>query len=190
MRTLIAPGWRLLLLFVLGIFLPACRPASAKEKSETRVPLALETFDEVWRIIYEHHFDTNFNGVDWVKVKEKYRPQAAAAKSTSDFRDILQEMIDLLHVSHMAIIPGDLAEVVQSPKSGNKKGAQFEEVSEDDSGTAGLEVRLNGKEALVTQVEQNASKAGVRPGWIIKRIGNTTTDDLLKKFPRKLDERK
>jgi hypothetical protein len=55
----------------------------------------LETFDTVWEKINEHHFDTNYNGHDWVKVRDKYRPRAAAAGDTKELRDVLQEMIDL-----------------------------------------------------------------------------------------------
>ena len=183
--------YRLATLVLLALFGPL--GVFAKQKTpepKTRVPLALETFDEVWKIIYEHHFDTNFNGVNWVKAREKYRPKVAAAESTAEFRDTIQEMLDLLHVSHLAIVPGDVVEVIERPKKSKQKGSQFEEVDEDDSGTAGIEVRFNGKEALVTRVEKNAAEAGVGPGWIIKRIGKMTTSELLKKLPQKLDEKK
>src|SRR5438270_11376218 len=79
-------------------------PAPAQETNDTPAPQALETFDAVWQKIYEHHFDTNFHGYDWKKIREQYRPRAAHARDTAQLRDILQEMIDLLPVSHMAIV--------------------------------------------------------------------------------------
>ena len=60
-----------------------------------RTPLALETFDQVWRILNETHFDTNFNGHNWNQVGEKFRPRAAAARNAEAFRDVVQEMLDL-----------------------------------------------------------------------------------------------
>src|SRR6185436_12857396 len=124
--------YRLATLVLLALFGPL--GVFAKQKTpepKTRVPLALETFDEVWKIIYEHHFDTNFNGVNWIKAREKYRPKVAAAESTAEFRDTIQEMLDLLHVSHLAIVPGDVVEVIERPKKTKQKGSQFEEVDED-----------------------------------------------------------
>src|SRR5688500_6701515 len=87
---------------VLTLLTPAL---NAREKPSP-VPLALETFDEVWRILNENHFDTNFNGHNWEVVREQYRPRAATARSNAAFRDIVQEMLDLLAVSHLAIVPG------------------------------------------------------------------------------------
>jgi carboxyl-terminal processing protease len=166
--------------------------AKEDKPPESRVPLALKTFDEVWRIVYEHHFDTNFNGVDWIQAKAKYRPKAAAAESTAELRDILQEMVDLLQVSHMAIIPGDVAEVIEVHKPGKKRENQIEAPDEDDSGTTGMEVRLNGAQALVTRIEENgaADQAKVQPGWAIKRIGKDRVGELVEKLPKKLGEGK
>jgi carboxyl-terminal processing protease len=55
-----------------------------------------------------------------------------------------------------------------------------------------MELRFVANNLIVTRVEPGlpAEKGGVKPGWILKRIGNTKTADLKQKTPRKLDERR
>ncbi len=156
-------------------------------ETERGVPLALQTFDQVWQILNENHFDTNFNGHNWNEVREKYRPRAAAARNSAAFHDVLQEMLDLLNVSHLAIVSSEEAEVIEAGKS---EPASIEAADESEAGVLGMELRFLGNELLVTRVEPGfpADVAGVKPGWILKRIGNTKTADLKQKTPRKLDE--
>ena len=158
-------------------------------ETKARVPLALETFDEVWQILNEGHFDTNFNGHNWEKVREQFRPRAAAARNGPAFRDVLQEMLDLLNVSHLAIVSSEEAEVIEADDG---KTASLETADESDSGTLGMELRFLGNDLLVTRVEPGlpAANGGVKPGWILRRIGNTKTAELKQKAPKKLDERR
>src|SRR5688572_9494839 len=137
-----------------------------------RTPLALETFDEVWRILNETHFDTNFNGHNWNEVREKYRPKAAAARTSNAVRDVIQEMIDMLAVSHMAIVPGDfVAELEDDKKDAEESSsASLERADEGDSGTLGMHLRYVENNLLVTRVEPDlpAAVAGVKAGWILQ----------------------
>src|SRR5687767_13883519 len=95
-----------------------------------RVPLALETFDEVWGILNEGHFDTNFNGHNWLRVRDEYRPRVAAAKSGAGVRDVLQEMLDLLNVSHLAIVSSEEAEAMEA---NGKEAASLEAADESEA---------------------------------------------------------
>ena len=138
-------------------------------------PLALETFDMVWRTIHEHHFDTNYNGVDWQAIREPFRKRVAQAANATEARSVMEEMLDLLKVSHLAIVPSDAAEA-DEPVGGKEAGGdptQVQEVDRERSGTAGMEIRFAGEEAIVTRVEKGgpADRAGVQPGWIVRRIG-------------------
>ena len=159
-----------------------------------RTPLALETFDEVWRILNETHFDTHFNGHNWNDVREKYRPKAAAARNPGALRDVLQEMIDLLAVSHLAIVPGDfVAELEREEEEpAGENSASVERAADDESGTLGMQLRYVDNNLLVTKVEPDlpAATAGVKPGWILQRIAATSTADLKRKTPKKLDARR
>ena len=71
---------------------------------------ALETFDRAWSIIHESHFDTDFNGVDWLALRDELRPQAADATTARGLRAIMREMISRLGQSHFALIPGHVGE--------------------------------------------------------------------------------
>lgn len=156
-----------------------------------RTPQAVETFNEVWRILSEGHFDTNFNGHDWNEVRDQFLPRAAAARTGEAFRDVVQEMLDLLAVSHLAIVPGEFVSDLEADAAAGSDG-NLEEADAGESGTPGFEVRFVNKDLLVTRVEPDlaAARAGVRPGWILKRIGTTKTAELRQKTPKKLDDRR
>lgn len=158
-------------------------------ETATRVPLALETFDEVWGILNENHFDTNFNGHNWPRVRDEYRPRVAAAKNNAAVRGVLQEMLDLLNVSHLALVSSEEAEAMEA---GGKEASSLEAADESETGTLGMELRFKGNDLIVTRVEPGlpAANAGVKPGWALKRIANTKTADLKQKAPKKLDERR
>lgn len=170
----------------------ACRstPDSAPSPAASVSPeLALETFDEVWRIIYEHHFDTNFNNVDWLAAREEYRPRVASASTPEEVRNVIQKMLDLLQVSHLAIVSSDVAGVL----SGEDDEPEIQSVDEAHAGTTGMHVRYSDEALLVTDVdpESPAAKAGVKPGWRIREIEGrpisrfvTTIPDDLQKTER------
>ncbi|HVL67844.1 MAG TPA: hypothetical protein VM364_11325, partial [Vicinamibacterales bacterium] len=121
---------RALLALVLG--LAAAAPAAAQ------APYAVETFDAVWTIVRDTHFDRTLNGVDWNAAREEFRPKAAAAATTAELRQILHEMLGRLGQSHFSVIPG-------STGAGDAGGAAAE-----GSATPGFDVRLVGDDVLVT----------------------------------------
>ena len=140
-------------------------PLQARDQV-ARTPLALETFDEVWRILNETHFDTNFNGHNWNEMREKYRPKAAAARNSDALRDVLQEMIDLLAVSHLAIVPGDFVAELEDTEDENtaadEGGASLERADEDESGTLGMQLRYVGKESACHPRRARSARGGCR----------------------------
>ena len=44
-------------------------------------PAPVDTFDAVWKIVRDTHFDPRMNGVDWNAVRTELRPRALAATS-------------------------------------------------------------------------------------------------------------
>jgi carboxyl-terminal processing protease len=156
----------------------------------SRTPQGLETFDEVWRILNESHFDTNFNGHNWEEVRDTFRPRAATAGDAESLRDIVQEMLDLLAVSHLAIVPGEFVSDLEADNG--EHDSSLEAADADDSGTVGMEVRYVGRDLVVTRIEEGlpAERAGIRKGWILKKIGATSTTELKQKTPEKLDDRR
>jgi carboxyl-terminal processing protease len=69
--------------------------------------LIMQSFDHVWATIRDKHFDASLNGVDWNEVKAELRPKIANARSASEARGVMNEMLNRLGQSHFGIIPAD-----------------------------------------------------------------------------------
>jgi carboxyl-terminal processing protease len=146
---------------------------SAKHTEESPIDsaLALETFDTAWNIIYETHFDTTFNGVDWLALKDELRPRAEAATTREELRGVIRNMLGRLGQSHFALIPREVADTLD-PSQG--------EVGEQ-VGTTGLELRLIEDEMVVTHVDEGGAGAvvGIQPGWVLLAVNDDRVADLL-----------
>ena len=141
------------------------------------VPKALETFDAVWTIVRDTHFDPTFNGVDWDAAREEFRPKAAAAKTPAELRAVLHAMLGRLGQSHFSVIPASAA-------GGSEEAA-------DGNATPGFDIRIVAADVLVTSVApgSGAATAGIRPGWKLTAIGDKRVSDLLKRLEGTPDER-
>jgi carboxyl-terminal processing protease len=123
-----------------------------------QAPDAAATFDKVWTIVRDTHFDPSFDRATWDRAREQLRPKAIAAKTPGELRSVLRDLLGRLGLSHFAVIPA----------SPDTPGALA-----DLSGHPGFEVRLIDKQLVVTTVdsESAAAAAGVRPGWIVQTVG-------------------
>lgn len=132
----------------------------------------LATFDAAWRIVRETHFDTTFNGVDWVALRDSLRPVAARATREDRVRELILDMLGRLGQSHFTLIPRERAE---APDPVRERAIR---------GTTGVDVRLIGDQVLVTRVDSGsgAARAGVRPGWAVVVIGRDTVAPLLRRL--------
>lgn len=141
---------------------------------------SLASFDQVWTTVRDKHWDTSLNGVDWAAVRDQLRPLVEKAHSQSEVRAIISDMLSRLHQSHYAVIPGSVYHDVASrePEEGDLNG---ENTSPD--GTAGLDVRVIGNEAVVVSVDPHSSakEQGVAPGWIVRRVGDEEMIPVLRR---------
>jgi carboxyl-terminal processing protease len=142
-------------------------PAAVRAQA---LPL-VATFDSAWSIVQRTHFDSTFNGLDWRRVRDELRPKAAAAKSAVELRAVLLDMLQRLKQSHFSIIPQELAEAPESAGG---------------PGDLGFDVRWVENALVVTRVEQGgpAAAAGIKPGWILQRVGNYTVDSMIARASR------
>ncbi len=150
----------LLAILVLAAWLSAATAPSALPQDDH-----LETFERAWTIIYETHWDPDFNGVDWLAVREELRPRAAAAETAAELREIINEMIARLDQSHFALLPrGALLAV---------RGDDDDPEAEGGRGDAGFETVIIDGRFVVARVDPDlpAYAAGVRPGWILDSVG-------------------
>ena len=162
-------------ILVATIALLAATICGCKTQPRTKPPMAstnaLATFDSVWRLISETHYDTNYGGVDWNAIRDEFRPKAANAKSDRETRIILQTMLNRLGMSHTAVIPASRSNGTD-PKSGTPSATKTPILEEDRTGESGFEFRIIDRQYVVTHVEpdSSASVAGVKLGWVIKSI--------------------
>ena len=149
--------------------------ASAVGAGQT--PQAAETFDAAWTIIKNTHFDKTMNGLNWEAVRDQLRPRAVAANTPAELRAVVRDMLGRLGLSHFALIPA-------TPETAGDGNA----ASADASGDPGIEIRLVGRDLVVTQVDPDVV-ARVRPGWRMVQIGPAKISDLLQAVPEADNER-
>ena len=59
-----------------------------------------QVFESAWSTVKDNFFDPNLNGVDWSKMRSRYRPQAVRAKSTEQLAKVINQMLGELNTSH------------------------------------------------------------------------------------------
>lgn len=131
-----------------------------------------ESFDIVWRTVKDKHFDPTLGGVDWDSMRKQYQPRAAAAKTDSEFYDVLRQMLGELHQSHFNIIPPEAVVQDDSP--------------EPKGGGIGIDLRLIDGQVVITRVEEGSSGAasGLRTGYVIKRIDDDAVEKVIDSFAK------
>ena len=162
----------------MGTFVAAVLVVCGAGATRAEVPKALETFDAVWTIVRDTHFDKTLNGVDWDGARAEFRPRASAATTPAEFRAVLHEMLRRLGQSHFSIIPGNAS------ADANGSGTV-------GSATPGFDVRIVGSDVLVTAVEpgSGAATAGIQPGWRVTSIGGRPVKDALDRLHGAPDDR-
>jgi carboxyl-terminal processing protease len=146
--------------------LPLTASSVSLDDTKNTAEIRKETFDIVWRTVKEKHFDPTLGGVDWQKVREKYEPRVSTLNDNNALYALLQEMLGELHQSHFNIIPPEA--IVP------------DDVKEPPMGGVGIDVRIINGQAVITTIEtpSNASIAGIKTGFIVKKIDDTTVDSL------------
>ena len=156
----------------------ACAPRGSVGSAPARAAaydsaVGMATFDRAWEIVYATHFDSTFNGVDWLALRDELRPRAERATSTAALRATIDEMVGRLHQSHFSLIPEEFADTLVPSDDGDVV-----------TGDVGLDVRLLGDELVVTQVEAEspADSAGIRSGWVLVAVDDDSVAPILKRI--------
>ncbi len=91
--------------------LALARPAGAQWELQMRGQGSAETdrsaFDEVWELVRDRFYDPRLNGLDWQAIRERYRPQAEAARSRGELAGIVNVMLATLGASHTRYYTSD-----------------------------------------------------------------------------------
>lgn len=164
-----------LLLLTVVLVLPAvfnmcaAGPKKSSLTAEQR-KLNLESFEYVWTTIRDKHYDPKLGELDWQAVYDELKPKMEKAKSMSEARAVLKDLISRLKQSHFNIIPLDVYDKLGQPAKYGSWG-----------GVTGIDIRVLDGHALVTSVlkDSPAHKAGVNQGWEVLRIGKKDIPPLL-----------
>jgi carboxyl-terminal processing protease len=166
---------------------PTVKEPSHPTATDKPPALAVESFQAAWEIIRDTHFDTNFNGLDWGAVRAKFLPRVENARSQLEVRDTIQEMLEMLNVSHLMILPGTpqrralQTEMNKPPAISNaeKRVQPLQIAPPAEAGTVGIEVRVLNNQIVVFRVAPDgpAAKNGIKPGWIIETIDDEAAID-------------
>ena len=149
----------------------------------------LASFDLVWKLVRDRHYDSKLNGVDWVAVRDELRPKVESATSTDQVRALIGDMISRLGQSHMAVLPSEAyaadelaaEQASAAPAAGNATSSSDAPASKSaaptapsqEQGSVGIDVRVFNNRAFVTDVTPGspAALAGVKPGWEVVSVG-------------------
>ncbi|MBI1302238.1 MAG: hypothetical protein GC172_00340 [Phycisphaera sp.] len=186
-------------LSALAVIAPLGGCASAPEAAMARsAPAALprETFDAVWTTVRDQHFDPSLNGVDWNAVRDELRPRAEAAKSQSELRGVLQEMLATLGQSHFSVIPAEADDAdgaaEQEPASTASTTSAEPELLPPDRAVGVLGLDLASVEGFptVTRVTPGlpAARAGVLLGWRLVAVNGAEIAPMVEETRARLAE--
>ncbi len=88
--------------------------------------LKMKTFDQVWNTINDSYFDQNFNGKDWLRIKEKYLPLIEKCSSVDSLHFVLNNMVNELGTSHLGIFTMDqVTQIFSGSPTKGIMGIQF-----------------------------------------------------------------
>jgi carboxyl-terminal processing protease len=93
---------RLIVVFALvaGVCTAELTPVQQKQN--------LDSFEYVWATIRDKYWDRSLEGAEWKRAHDELLPRLQQSDSMTAARKVMQEMIDRLHMTHFAIVPGDL----------------------------------------------------------------------------------
>lgn len=127
----------------------------------------LDVFEKVWKSVKDKYYDPNLNGVDWNAVRERYRPQVAAASNDTEFYSVLKQMTGEMGDAHTRFL---------TPREA------FEFKNRQTTTTGIILDEIEGRiiVALVAK-DSEAEKAGIRPGMPVTEINGQPVSALIEK---------
>jgi tricorn protease len=124
-----------------------------------------DLFDQAWNALGSGFYDRKMHGVDWSKMRTKYRAMAIDTENKTEFHNVVRQMLAELGASHLGIYGG-------SP-SGNSAIPRINE-----TGYIGVDFTHNPNKDGSFKINSilpggPADKVGLRKGDVVTRIGKT-----------------
>ena len=142
-------------------------PFSGNIEVDRRTELG-DLFDEAWSRLKEGFYDEKMHGVDWDKMRARYRPIAIDAEDKSEFHNVIRQMLAELGASHLGISGGeDEDDGLVRPKlvETGLLGLEFENERSDD-----------GWRVAAVTPGGPADTIGIRVGDVVTRLGGAKLD--------------
>ncbi|MCC5822420.1 MAG: hypothetical protein LAT64_06765 [Phycisphaerales bacterium] len=151
---------------------PAVSGPESQAEQQAEPGAYLPDFDRAWELVRDTYHDPAMGGLDWDAARDELRPRAEQARTRTESRAVINEMVSRLGESHFGIIP----EGVDAVGADNRPEAG---VSGD--AIVGFDLRVVDGRAVVTSVLPGgpAEAAGVRPGWIVASVDGAETETVI-----------
>ncbi len=125
-----------------------------------------DLFEEAWRILGMGFYDAKMHGVDWKKMKAKYRDMAVDAENKDEFHNIMRQMLAELNASHLGI-------------GGGARPSNAVRARAKPTGYMGLELadgvtKAGGRKVTTIYSKGPADQAGLRVGDVIVQLNGKT----------------
>jgi carboxyl-terminal processing protease len=142
--------------------------ASLAAGQTTDHKLDVDSFERVWTLVRDRHWQPKPGGLDWQAMHTEFRPRAEKAATREDLRGLIREMLGRLKQTHFGILPGSIYDLL---------------AQEGGPGETGMELRVLNGSAIVTRLDPGspAEKAGVRLGWKVVSSNGGELDPLIAK---------
>ena len=140
-------------------------PEDVKPRMDLSETERMDNFQALAQAIDQWYSFFDHKNIDWEEVQTRYRPKVEAAQTTEDYYGVLNRLVRELKDNHSRFYnykPKDCLPMF----------------------CPGLAVQgIEGK-AVVTRIAPNseASRAGVKPGWVIAAVDNATVNDRIEQL--------
>lgn len=151
----------LLALALAALLTPAAHADAPTAPAVSADIRAKDTFDIVWARLQSSGFKGEHERLDWAALKAKHQPDIEKAQDIAALRREINELLQDLRASHLVLIPAEAM-----PQAGK--------AFEVGNGELGMRLTIVDGRFLVEQVIDGfpAQRAGIRPGWVVERIGD------------------
>ncbi|MBX7169704.1 MAG: hypothetical protein K1X72_02030 [Pyrinomonadaceae bacterium] len=160
------------------IFVKAQQIEAPLIKPETNLAQNLLVFDALWEKVNTKYFDPEFNGVDWLKMREIYRPKAEKSANKSELLSILKQMLSELNTSHL-----DVWQTVSKKRIEKKILTNFDPQTEVLQLSYGFNFKSIDGKSIVTEIipASSALAEKVKIGWeLISADGKSVSEKNFK----------
>ncbi|HQW83957.1 MAG TPA: S41 family peptidase, partial [Ferruginibacter sp.] len=123
-----------------------------------------QMFDEAWAKMEINYYDENLHGINWMKIKEKYKPFIAHLNNRADMRMLLNDMLGELNSSHQGFNTGGDDEKVELANKTMETGIIFDNDNP-------YKVKY-----VVKRSAADHSNIDIKPGDILQKVNTETVD--------------